>query len=42
MIPSREANLPNNALEAHAFAPPVRIGAYRTRGLMDIVDDFVT
>jgi glycosyltransferase involved in cell wall biosynthesis len=37
VIPSRQDNLPNTGLEAHACATPVV--AFRTGGLSDIVDD---
>jgi glycosyltransferase involved in cell wall biosynthesis len=40
VIPSRQDNLPNTALEAHACGTPVV--AFRTGGLVDIVDDRVT
>jgi len=40
VIPSRQDNLPNTGLEAHACGTPVV--AFRTGGLMDIVDDRVT
>jgi glycosyltransferase involved in cell wall biosynthesis len=37
VIPSRQDNLPNTGLEAHACGTPVV--AFRTGGLVDIVDD---
>lgn len=40
MIPSRQDNLPNTGLEAHACGTPVV--AFNTGGLPDIVDDRVT
>lgn len=40
VIPSRQDNLPNTGLEAHACGTPVV--AFRTGGLVDIVDDQVT
>jgi len=40
VIPSRQDNLPNTSLEAHACGTPVV--AFRTGGLVDIVDDRVT
>jgi len=40
VIPSRQDNLPNTGLEAHACGTPVV--AFRTGGLIDIVDDHVT
>lgn len=40
VIPSRQDNLPNTGLEAHACATPVV--AFNTGGLPDIVDDRVT
>jgi glycosyltransferase involved in cell wall biosynthesis len=40
VIPSRQDNLPNTGLEAHACGTPVV--SFRTGGLMDIVDDHVT
>ena len=40
LIPSRQDNLPNTGLEAHACGTPV-VG-FRTGGLVDIVDDRVT
>jgi glycosyltransferase involved in cell wall biosynthesis len=40
VIPSRQDNLPNTGLEAHACGTPVV--AFRTGGLPDIVDDRVT
>ena len=38
--PARQDNLPNTGLEAHACGTPVV--AWRTGGLVDIVDDRVT
>lgn len=40
VIPSRQDNLPNTGLEAHACGTPVV--AFNTGGLPDIVDDHVT
>ena len=40
VIPSRQDNLPNTGLEAHACGTPVV--AFNTGGLPDIVDDRVT
>lgn len=40
VIPSRQDNLPNTGLEAHACGTPVV--AFRTGGLVDIVDDRIT
>lgn len=40
VIPSRQDNLPNTGLEAHACGTPVV--AFRTGGLVDIVDDRVS
>jgi glycosyltransferase involved in cell wall biosynthesis len=40
VIPSRQDNLPNTGLEAHACGIPVV--AFRTGGLVDIVADRVT
>ena len=40
VIPSRQDNLPNTGLEAHACGTPVV--AFRTGGLVDIVDDHAT
>lgn len=40
VIPSRQDNLPNTGLEAHACGTPVV--AFRTGGLVDIVDDGIT
>lgn len=40
VIPSRQDNLPNTGLEAHACGTPVV--AFRTGGLVDIVDDLTT
>ena len=40
MLPSRQDNLPNTGLEAHACGTPVV--AFKTGGLPDIVDDRVT
>jgi len=40
IIPSRQDNLPNTGLEAHACGTPVV--AFSTGGLVDIVDDRVT
>lgn len=40
VIPSRQDNLPNTGLEAHACGTPVV--AFNTCGLSDIVDDCVT
>ena len=40
VIPSRQDNLPNTGLEAHACGTPVV--AFRTGGLVDIVDDHIT
>lgn len=40
VIPSRQDNLPNTGLEAHACGTPVV--AFRTGGLVDIIDDRVT
>ena len=40
VIPSRQDNLPNTGLEAHACSTPVV--AFNTGGLSDIVDDRVT
>lgn len=40
VIPSRQDNLPNTGLEAHACGTPVV--AFRTGGMVDIVDDGVT
>jgi glycosyltransferase involved in cell wall biosynthesis len=40
VIPSRQDNLPNTGLEAHACGTPVV--AFNTGGLSDIVDDRVT
>ena len=38
--PARQVNLPNTGLEAHACGTPVV--AYRTGGLVDIVDDQIS
>jgi len=40
VIPSRQDNLPNTGLEAHACGTPVV--AFRTGGLVDIVEDRIT
>ena len=40
LIPSRQDNLPNTGLEAHACGTPVV--AFNTGGLPDIVDDRIT
>lgn len=40
VIPSRQDNLPNTGLEAHACGTPVV--AFRTGGLVDIVDERIT
>jgi len=40
VIPSRQDNLPNTGIEAHACGIPVV--AFRTGGLIDIVDDRIT
>jgi glycosyltransferase involved in cell wall biosynthesis len=40
VIPSRQDNLPNTGLEAHACGTPVV--AFRTGGLVDIVDQCIT
>jgi glycosyltransferase involved in cell wall biosynthesis len=40
VIPSRQDNLPNTGIEAHACGTPVV--AFRTGGLIDIVDDRIT
>jgi glycosyltransferase involved in cell wall biosynthesis len=40
VIPSRQDNLPNTGLEAHACGTPVV--AFRTGGMVDIVDDQIT
>ena len=40
VIPSRQDNLPNTGLEAHACGTPVV--AFRSGGLVDIVDDRIT
>ncbi len=40
VIPSRQDNLPNTGLESHACGTPVV--AFRTGGMIDIVEDFVT
>ena len=40
VIPSRQDNLPNTGIEAHACGTPVV--AFRTGGLVDIVEDRVT
>ena len=40
VIPSRQDNLPNTRLEAHACGTPVV--AFRTCGLVDIVEERVT
>jgi glycosyltransferase involved in cell wall biosynthesis len=40
VIPSRQDNLPNTGLEAHACGTPVV--AFRTGGLVDVIDDRVT
>ena len=40
VLPSRQDNLPNTGLEAHACGTPVV--AFKTSGLLDIVDNGVT
>ncbi|MCP9884159.1 glycosyltransferase [Synechococcus sp. ATX 2A4] len=40
VIPSRQDNLPNTGLEAHACGTPVV--AFRTGGLVDVVEDRIT